>query len=123
MAEDAKLGLRKRGGQPGNANAFKHGFYSRWFQELELADLELSASPGVQDEIAMLRVLMRRLFELATEETPELDTASKALTSLGKASYHLGGLLKVQAEVSQQSGDVTAALSEALSQVIEELKL
>lgn len=32
---------RKRGGQLGNLNALKHGFYSRQFKGMELDDLEL----------------------------------------------------------------------------------
>ncbi|MDD5371474.1 MAG: hypothetical protein PHQ40_20540 [Anaerolineaceae bacterium] len=123
MTEDMKLELRKRGAQPGNTNAYKHGFYSRWFRELELAELEKVPLRGVQDEIDMLRVLMRRLFELATSGSPELDTVSKALTTLGKASYHLGALLKVQADGNQQGDEVATAFSEALNQVIQELHL
>jgi hypothetical protein len=31
---------RKRGGQPGNGNALRHGFYSRRFTRQEVEDLE-----------------------------------------------------------------------------------
>jgi hypothetical protein len=30
--------LRKRGAQPGNKNALKHGFYSRYYRRRELND-------------------------------------------------------------------------------------
>ncbi len=33
-------GSKRRGGQPGNVNAVKHGFYSRRFHEIEAADQE-----------------------------------------------------------------------------------
>ena len=52
---------RKRGGQPGNLNALKHGFYSRLFREPEIADLDTLAmleSVGVDDlrgEVVMMR--------------------------------------------------------------------
>ena len=31
---------RKQGAQPGNLNAFRHGFYSKLFQPLDAEDLE-----------------------------------------------------------------------------------
>ena len=45
---------RKRGGQPCNTNALKHGFYSHRFNNLELADLGTALSDGLTDEIALL---------------------------------------------------------------------
>ena len=47
---------RKRGGQPKNANALKHGLYARHFRTDELAALAVSTDNGLDDEIAMMRV-------------------------------------------------------------------
>ena len=47
---------RKRGGQPGNSNAWKHGFYSRSFTKLEAKDLKVVTSLDLTNEIIMLRV-------------------------------------------------------------------
>ena len=57
---------RKRGAQPGNLNALKHGFYSRNFLDLENTDLEAMLAQDLESEIAMLRVVVRRAFELST---------------------------------------------------------
>jgi hypothetical protein len=57
---------RKRGAQPGNLNALKHGFYSRSFLDLENTDLEAMLAQDLESEIAMLRVVVRRAFELST---------------------------------------------------------
>ena len=74
---------RKRGAQLGNLNALQHGFYSRRFREEEIADLE-SLSEGLQDEAAMLRVLIRRVFDaLANLENGE------SLAELKVSSIHL----------------------------------
>jgi hypothetical protein len=56
---------RRPGGQPGNRNALKHGFYSKLFKPGELDDLNAVLADGLTDEIAMLRVVVRRLFALA----------------------------------------------------------
>jgi len=50
---------RKGGGQPGNTNALKHGFYSRRFCDLELGDFESSLGDDLQSEVAMLRAGQR----------------------------------------------------------------
>ena len=111
----------KRGGQPGNTNAVKHGFYSRTFTSPEAADLEAVLSLNLGDEIDMLRVALRRTFELALKAT-DAEGALIALSTLGQASTRLAGLLKAQ-RLLQGSGnvDVAAALNQALGEVVKEL--
>ena len=52
----ASLAPRKRGGQPGNTNSLKHGYYSTRFSLADLTDLENHSFSGLHDEITMLRV-------------------------------------------------------------------
>lgn len=54
---------RKRGGQPGNTNAFKHGFYTKNFSLAERRGLQAADGIVLGDEIALLRVLIRRFAE------------------------------------------------------------
>ena len=64
-----KTSTRKKPGAPeGNWNAFKHGFYSKRFRPLELSDLDTALGDGLEDEIALLRVIIRRVFECANDE-------------------------------------------------------
>ena len=84
---------RKRGGQPGNLNALKHGFYSKHFQKKELQDLEEIGD--LQEEIQMLRVVTRRLLEAALE-IEDVGELSNLLNTLGLASTRVGGLMKTQ---------------------------
>ncbi len=121
MDEQSTSQPRKRGAQPGNSNAFKHGFYSRWFREIELSDLENNAAPGVWDEINMLKVLMRRLFELVNCEEPDIETLTKTLTAIGRGAFHLGGLIRLQTAIEGEADEVAEALSAALKDVIGEL--
>jgi len=53
-------GKRTRGGQVGNTNALKHGFYASVFKPGEIRKLEEMNKTEINDEIALLRVLIKR---------------------------------------------------------------
>ena len=55
---------RKRGGQPGNANALRHGFYSKYFTETEMKSLDANIKGEFHDEIALARIQVGRLAEM-----------------------------------------------------------
>lgn len=109
---------RKRGAQPNNLNAFRNGFYSRLFRPLEGEDLEDMLNTGLEDEIAMLRVVTRRTFELANQGT-DIDEAIKALGAMGLASIRLSRLLKAQQELGE-GDEALSALSTALNDILKE---
>jgi hypothetical protein len=84
----------------------------------------------LESEIAMLRVVVRRAFELSTapaiEDTDlgqDLNKAINVMNSLGMASIRLGSLLKIQAMLGKREGDIGAVISEALKEVARDLKL
>jgi hypothetical protein len=57
MAEPAK---RQRGGQPGNKNALKHGYYARYLAPDRQQDfLEAAGVDGLDEEIALVRVAVK----------------------------------------------------------------
>jgi len=114
---------RKRGAQSGNTNALKHGFYSHRFNNLELSDLGTALSDGLSDEIALLRVIIRRVFEYADADAQDLTTWSAALNTLGAASTRLAGLLRTQQIIAGDSGDVLSVLSQAIGEVAHDLGL
>ena len=76
---------RKRGGQPGNCNALRHGFFSRSFTEAEMDDLEKNVKGEFMDEIALARVNAAHLAELLKDyKNISLDdyvSASNALNN------------------------------------------
>ena len=81
---------RKPGAQPGNRpfkqcsllpNALKHGFYSRLFSNQEHLDIETLNQDGLDSEIAMLRIVTRRVLDLSSG-VEDLETAFKLLALL-----------------------------------------
>ena len=74
---------RKRGGQPGNRNARKHGFYSKHFTLDQMKQLEeVDYHKGLDPEIALLRVKLNAMLD-NPETSPELILKTvNALTKL-----------------------------------------
>ena len=110
---------KKRGAQPRNLNALKHGFYSSQFKSKEVEDLEAYLRDGLADEIALMRVITRRVVEMG-EKVEDLDRASELLSTLGLAATRLAGLLKVQRIIGGDDSEVTKSISDALTKVLEE---
>jgi len=58
MEEETK---RQKGGQKGNQNALKHGFYSKAFNEAEKFDFkDASGVEGLDEELALLRLEIKK---------------------------------------------------------------
>jgi hypothetical protein len=111
---------RKRGGQPGNLNALRHGFYSKQFKADELTFLEANSVVGLENEIAMLRVVTRRLLALA--ETTDLQEMISVVGILGMTASKLAGLLRTQAKLGGEDREITDAISNALDEILREWK-
>ena len=94
---------RKKGTQQGNLNALKHGFYSRQFQERELMDLEEIDAEGLENEIAMLRVMMRRLME-RINNCEDLEQLNAVVGTLGMASSRLASMLRTESFLGKKQG-------------------
>jgi hypothetical protein len=114
---------RRRGAQPGNRNAIKHGFYAVKFKTVEISDLETAAQVGLEDEIGLLRVVIRRTLEMAGD-VEELDEMIDVLGALGVAATRLAGLLRTQHLISgTKDSGLSATISQALADVVKELRL
>ena len=119
-AQATRKAKRKRGAQPGNQNAFKHGFYSRQFQALEAADLDAAFETGLANEIAMLRVATRRFFELSDQAT-DIEEAGRVLSLLAMASSKLAAITRIQHMIGgSQQDTILQALQEAIQEVLKE---
>jgi hypothetical protein len=81
-----------RGAPRGNKNALKHGFYTRHFDKVDLADLKAVSFDGLNDEITMLRVFIRRLIE-RYQSSDDLDSALAVVRALSIASFSLARLV------------------------------
>jgi hypothetical protein len=98
----------------------KHGFYARQFRSGELKDLDLlqeaGSQPNLIDEIAMLRVSMRRTMELA-QEVEDIDTAVKWLNALGASAVRIAALLRTQKLLGSAQSDELNVITQAINQL------
>jgi uncharacterized protein YjcR len=114
---------RKRGGQKGNRNAEKHGFYSRQLRPSEIKDLEEIKKPvDVESEIEMQRVIIRRIMELIDE-----SSSSAEIAALSKAQAivvnTLNRLIRTQVLLASSLSQDDVYLLEALERVHEEFNI
>jgi len=110
---------RKRGGQPGNTNAFKHGFYTKNFSLAERRGLQASEGIVLGDEIALLRVLIRRFAEeiLSSQGAAPIETAQH-LAVVSEAMLRLASLLRTD---HMLGGAQSSTFIKQLSLVLEEI--
>ena len=81
---------RKKGAQPHNQNARKHGFYSNVLDEAEQLDLELATGvEGIDDEIALLRVKIKSILDHDPENIRLIMEATNTLARLVKTRYNI----------------------------------
>ena len=112
----------KKGAQPTNVNALKHGFYSRKFRKLEAADLALVCG-NLTDEITLVRILIRRMNEYLhkNQKTMEAMEIIKAFTALTDATATLATLLRSQQILgSSPETELANALTQALQEISKE---
>jgi uncharacterized protein YjcR len=110
---------RPRGGAPfGNTNALKHGFYSRRFRKSEMADLEATSFTGLRDEIAMLRVSIRRIVEWGAS----IHTFPDAMTFLRVVSLATSSLSRlVRTQQAIGGSDLENVIQQAIAEVSDEM--
>ena len=81
---------RKRGGQQGNQNARKHGFYSSTLSPTEICEFwNIVNLEGIEPEIAVLRIKLRSLLQHDPGNRHALGEASKLLTKWFRTKYQL----------------------------------
>ena len=96
-------------------------FYARGFSPQESEALESLAAQGLEGEIQMLRVVIRRVMHLASG-AESLEEAEKALSSLSLATTRLARLLGAQESLGGDN-QCTRMLIQAIAEVAQELGL
>lgn len=108
---------RKGGGQPGNTNALKAGYFSRRFTPLDISDLEtLLHADGLQSEINLMRVTIRDLQEIAHGENTKQDLM-QTLNTYGAATIRLASLLRTNQALAKRQTDVAGMLYQVIEEV------
>lgn len=122
MPDSTPSPKRHRGGQPGNINALKHGFYTRRFNPTDLADVESTDYHSLMEEIAIIRLYARRLIEL---DNPSADVSQVAniLRILCLASITITRLVKTSQFLQSDGNSSASDLHMALVHLTSVLKL
>jgi hypothetical protein len=104
----------KKGGQKGNQNARKHGFYSKVLDAAQKRELAIAIDvEGIDEEIALMRVKIRSVLEKDPENIKLIMAATTTLAGLLKANLELNknqkksvaaSIGKVIQELAMQSG-------------------
>lgn len=102
---------RKKGAQPGNKNALRHGFYSKALDEAERLSLEEAVEvEGVDEEIALLRY---KLAELVGNYPDRIDLQVETASAIAR-------LVRTRYQISKQQ---KKSLKEAIAKVLTEVAL
>jgi hypothetical protein len=97
---------RKPGGQPGNTNALKHGFYTKNFSLAERRGLQAAEGLVLGGEIGLLRVLIRRFAEqVQVNQDVSLNESAQHLAVVIEAMSRLASLLRTDHMLGGQQTD------------------
>ncbi len=96
---------KKRGGQPNNKNAHKHGFYSKHFSKFESKALSELPLTDVAGEIGLVRVNIERFMEAYTKSLEDLNYESRlaGLRAITMAAGRIASLERIQAYANKNA--------------------
>ena len=109
---------RLPGGQPGNTNALKHGFYARKFKPHHLDDYtRASLVTGLDEEIALLRLVILNLagacLPAADGAPPDLPACHALEASLARLSHLLKDQRFLALGTTDPAGIIAALFADA----------
>jgi hypothetical protein len=113
---------RRRGGQPGNLNALRHGFYTRRIHKRDLSGVEDTSIKGLAEEIALIRIFTRKLIECGTD-TADLYEIAGILRTICLASGTITRIIKAQSFLVNDPTNFYQDVDEAIRQVRLEMGL
>ena len=114
---------KKRGAQPDNKNALKHGFYAKQFKPSERRALREMSATDLQDEIHAMRVHFLRFLEFDNQQAKDLDykTHLSKLRAMSIYTGRLASLLRIQYGGAKSKLEQT--IEDALDEIREELEI
>ena len=123
-AKTAQPANKKPGGQPGNTNALKHGFYTKNFSLAERRGLQAAEGLVLGDEIGLLRVLIRRFAEqIQASQGVSLNESAQYLSVVSEALSRLASLLRTDHMLGgSQTDTLMTQLGLAMNSVLEEMR-
>ena len=113
---------RKRGGQPGNKNALKHGFYRAYFRTAEKRDFNQDGYEDLNSEINLARAMARRLTKSILPKMDSLTEEDIPIANLLlRTTVTIGTLKRTQAILTHGLSDVEEAILQAIMELEDEL--
>ena len=113
---------KKKGAQPGNKNALKHGFNSAYFRTAEKRDFPRIDAESLESEIMLLRAMLRRLTRGVASKLDSLGEddvpTARLLLDTSKA---IATLARTQAILTHGLSDVESAILQAIMELDDEL--
>jgi hypothetical protein len=104
---------RRRGGQPGNSNALRHGFFSHSFTDAEMRRLDTTIEGEFLDEIALARTNAARLAELLKNyRNMSLDDVVSASNALNNYLDRIQSLSRSQRFMYRNQTTLEQAIEE-----------
>jgi hypothetical protein len=90
MTSEMKRTKRKRGGQKGNHNARKHGFYSSSLTPDEISEFwTLISREHIDPEMAILRIKLQSMFSQAPANSRTFKEIARLIVKWAAVKYHL----------------------------------
>jgi hypothetical protein len=111
---------RRRGAQPGNFNAVKHGFYARQFLTSDIQDLKKYKFEGLSEEIKLMRVYIRRVAESFSPDSTPAESL-ELLRIMTFATLCLTRLVRTQHLICPEDDTFASSIQKALNEVRAEL--
>ena len=109
---------RHGGGQPGNTNALKHGFYTRRFHKRDISGVETTSLKNLTEEIALIRIFIRRMVESAVQE-PDYYNDIDILRAICLASGTITRVIKAQTFINSEPTDFYDDVDRAIAKITE----
>jgi hypothetical protein len=103
---------RRRGGQPGNRNAVKHGLYSHWFSPQEHRRLDRDILGQLDDEEIGLNILIDRIFATMAEEKMSHDKVVVATRAVALAVGRIESIHRSRKAIYDNQTTIAKALDE-----------
>jgi hypothetical protein len=112
---------KKPGGQPDNKNAFKHGFYSKYFSPFECRTLSKIPITDMSGEIGLMRVNVDRFMQAYADSLGDLDYADR-LVGLRAVTLAVGRIAALQRILASAGRNLTETdhLMEVLNKIPDE---
>jgi hypothetical protein len=97
---------RKRGAQPANKNAFKHGFYSEQFKVEECLALENLSVTDLSGEIEFVRVYLKRFMDAQNNLPQPVDFEAQlsVLRAITFSAESINSMVRTQIVLAQAKG-------------------